>query len=164
MTLGDTYTLSPTTVNSFHATFDRRRDNRGSAANLFSPTDLGVNMFVNQPNLLRHLFRFLGERRLKPVSLSTDRGKLDRQNALRDFNSGEARVLLTTDEAMTGIDIPDVPWVLHFELPTSALAYVHRAGRTGRAAHVTRSPISYRMNGWTSFARLVTRLRAIPPA
>jgi ATP-dependent RNA helicase RhlE len=34
---------------------------------------------------------------------------------------------------MTGIDIPDVPWVLHFELPTSALAYVHRAGRTGRA-------------------------------
>ncbi|MEP7052759.1 MAG: DEAD/DEAH box helicase [Pseudomonadota bacterium] len=90
-------------------------------------------VFVNQPNLLRHLFRFLSERRLKPVSLSTDRGKLDRQNALRDFNSGEARVLLTTDEAMTGIDIPDVPWVLHFELPTSALAYVHRAGRTGRA-------------------------------
>ena len=34
---------------------------------------------------------------------------------------------------MTGIDIPDVEWVLHFELPSSALAYIHRAGRTGRA-------------------------------
>ena len=96
-------------------------------------------VFVNQPNLIRHLFRFLSERNLKPVSLSTDRGKLDRQNALRDFNSSEARVLITTDEAMTGIDIPDVPWVLHFELPTSALAYVHRAGRTGRAGKTGQS-------------------------
>jgi len=96
-------------------------------------------VFVNQPNLIRHLFRFLTERNLKPVSLSTERSKLDRQNALRDFGSSAARVLLTTDEAMTGIDIPDVPWVLHFELPTSALAYVHRAGRTGRAGKTGKS-------------------------
>src|SRR4051794_39342598 len=49
-------------------------------------------VFVNQPNLIRHLYRFLGERRLKPVSLSTDRSKLDRQNALRAFGASEARV------------------------------------------------------------------------
>ena len=90
-------------------------------------------VFVNQPNLIRHLYRYLTDRQLKPVSLSDDRGKLDRQNAIRDFSSKKARVLLTTDEAMTGIDIADVEWVLHYELPTSALAYVHRAGRTGRA-------------------------------
>jgi len=46
MTFGDTYTFSATTLNAFHATFDRRRDNRGDASNLFSPTDLGVNMYV----------------------------------------------------------------------------------------------------------------------
>ncbi|HTP36613.1 MAG TPA: hypothetical protein VMJ75_30765, partial [Candidatus Acidoferrales bacterium] len=50
MTIGDTYTFSPTLVNSFHATFDRRRNDRSSASNLFSPTDLGVKMFVNAPN------------------------------------------------------------------------------------------------------------------
>ena len=50
ITLADTYTFSGTTVNSFHATFDRRRDNRASALNLFSPKDLGVNMFINIPN------------------------------------------------------------------------------------------------------------------
>ena len=52
MTIGDTYTLSSTQVNSFHATFDRRRDNRSSASNLFSPADLGVtqNWFQNAPN------------------------------------------------------------------------------------------------------------------
>src|SRR5664279_5275208 len=50
MTIGDTYTFSPTAVNSLHATFDRRRDNRSSASNLFSSADLGVNMFINVPN------------------------------------------------------------------------------------------------------------------
>ena len=50
LTLGDTFTLTPTSVNSFHATFDRRRDNRAGAQNLFSPTDLGVNMFLNTKN------------------------------------------------------------------------------------------------------------------
>ncbi len=50
MTIGDTYTISPSTVNSFHATFDRRRNDRASAGNLFSPTDLGVNMFINYPH------------------------------------------------------------------------------------------------------------------
>jgi hypothetical protein len=50
MTIGDTYTFSAGAVNSFHATFDRRRDNRSSASNLFSPRDLGVNFFQNVPN------------------------------------------------------------------------------------------------------------------
>jgi hypothetical protein len=50
MTIGDTYTFSASVVNSFHATFDRRRDDRGSASNLFSPADLGVNMFINASN------------------------------------------------------------------------------------------------------------------
>jgi Carboxypeptidase regulatory-like domain len=50
MTIGDTYSFSPTLVNAFHATFDRRRDNRGDATNLFSPKDLGSNMYVGIPN------------------------------------------------------------------------------------------------------------------
>jgi hypothetical protein len=50
MTIGDNYTFSGTAVNAFHATFDRRRDDRGDAPNLFSPTSLGVNMYVAIPN------------------------------------------------------------------------------------------------------------------
>ncbi len=46
-TLGDTYTFGPTMVNSFHLTFDRRADNRGSAANLFGPQALGMNLNDN---------------------------------------------------------------------------------------------------------------------
>jgi hypothetical protein len=50
LTLGETFTLSPTLVNSFHVTFDRRRDNREAPPTLFSPKDLGVNMFINASN------------------------------------------------------------------------------------------------------------------
>jgi hypothetical protein len=50
MTVGETYTVSPTAVNSLHLTFDRRRNNRSAPPNLFSPGTLGVNMFINQPN------------------------------------------------------------------------------------------------------------------
>ena len=49
-TFGDTYSFSSTSVNSFHLTFNRRRDNRGVAPNLFNPTSLGVNIFSLLPD------------------------------------------------------------------------------------------------------------------
>ncbi len=52
-TFGDNYILNSTTVNSFHLTFNRRADNRGSAPNLFGPKDLGINMFQNIPNYIQ---------------------------------------------------------------------------------------------------------------
>jgi superfamily II DNA/RNA helicase len=90
-------------------------------------------VFVNQPNLVRHLYRHLNEQGLKAVTVSQDRSKLQCKDALADFNQAKARVLLTTDQVATGLDVADVEWVLHYELPTSPKAYVHRAGRTGRA-------------------------------
>jgi hypothetical protein len=49
VTFGDTYLFSPTVVNSFHATFDRRADNRGSAPNLFGPQGLGIKNTTSGP-------------------------------------------------------------------------------------------------------------------
>jgi hypothetical protein len=50
VTLGDTYSFSPTKVNSLHLTFDRRADNRGDAPNFFGPQSLGMNFNENMPN------------------------------------------------------------------------------------------------------------------
>ena len=52
-TFGDTYVFSPTMLNAFHLTFNRRRDDRGVASNLFSPVSLGVNMFNLLPNFIQ---------------------------------------------------------------------------------------------------------------
>jgi superfamily II DNA/RNA helicase len=90
-------------------------------------------VFVNHPNLVRHLYRYLSERGVRTVTVTHERTKFQCEEAMRSFAKGEATVLLTTDQAATGIDFVDVEWVLNFELPSSAKAYVHRAGRTGRA-------------------------------
>jgi hypothetical protein len=52
-TYGDTYSFSATMLNSFHATFDRRRDNRGGAANMISPDTLGIHINQLLPNFLQ---------------------------------------------------------------------------------------------------------------
>jgi superfamily II DNA/RNA helicase len=98
-------------------------------------------VFFSEPHKLRHVYRVLTDRRLKPVTVSPDRSKLDCQQALSRFRSAESRVLLTTDRSALGLDIPDVRWVFHYELPGSPEGYVHRAGRTGRAGRAGRSVV-----------------------
>src|SRR5262249_1600042 len=53
ITLGDNYTLSPNIVNSFHATFTRRRNNRAPDPNQINATTLGINMLVAVPDDIR---------------------------------------------------------------------------------------------------------------
>jgi ATP-dependent RNA helicase RhlE len=56
-----------------------------------------------------------------------------RTKALADFKAGRVTVLVATDIAARGLDIPQLPLVVNFDLPLVAEDYVHRAGRTGRA-------------------------------
>jgi len=90
-------------------------------------------VFVNQPNLIRHLYRYLSEQGLRPVTVTQDRTKQQCKQAIADFTQSKAKVLLTTDRFAVGLDVAAVDWVLHYELPNSTQAYVHRAGRTARA-------------------------------
>ena len=56
-----------------------------------------------------------------------------REKAIRDFRSGEVKVLIATDIAARGIDIPGVSHVINYDLPEVPEQYVHRIGRTARA-------------------------------
>jgi ATP-dependent RNA helicase RhlE len=56
-----------------------------------------------------------------------------RDKAIAAFKSGEIKVLVATDVAARGLDIPDVKHVYNYELPNVPEAYVHRIGRTARA-------------------------------
>ncbi|KAI1384090.1 P-loop containing nucleoside triphosphate hydrolase protein [Hypoxylon trugodes] len=58
-----------------------------------------------------------------------------RSNIVARFRAGEIWVLITTDLLMRGIDFRGVNGVINYDIPTSAAAYVHRVGRTGRAGH-----------------------------
>ncbi|KAJ0787453.1 putative RNA helicase [Helianthus annuus] len=57
----------------------------------------------------------------------------EREQALRSFKSGNTPILVATDVAARGLDIPHVAHVVNFDLPNDIDDYVHRIGRTGRA-------------------------------
>ena len=56
-----------------------------------------------------------------------------RSKALNDFKKGKKQVLIATDIASRGIDIPLLPYVINYDLPDAPEDYIHRVGRTGRA-------------------------------
>ncbi|GMR48687.1 hypothetical protein PMAYCL1PPCAC_18882, partial [Pristionchus mayeri] len=61
------------------------------------------------------------------------RSQQDRENVLKCFVAGQVRILIATDLASRGIDVPDVTHVVNFDFPGEIEEYVHRIGRTGRA-------------------------------
>jgi len=67
------------------------------------------------------------------LSLHGDKSQNARTNALEQFKSGVARVLVATDIASRGLDVDDVSLVVNFDVPVEPEVYVHRIGRTGRA-------------------------------
>lgn len=68
----------------------------------------------------------------------------DRERALIRFRNGSHRVLLATDLAARGLDVPALDFILHFELPLKAQEFVHRNGRTAR---MRRSGTAYVLQG-----------------
>ena len=67
------------------------------------------------------------------ASIHGNKSQGQRQRALEAFRSGQTRVLVATDVAARGLDIPDVKHVYNFDLPNVPENYVHRIGRTARA-------------------------------
>lgn len=67
------------------------------------------------------------------TAIHGNKSQSQRERALKDFKSGRVDVLVATDVAARGLDIPDVSHVINFDAPTQYDDYVHRIGRTGRA-------------------------------
>ncbi|MEN8226865.1 MAG: DEAD/DEAH box helicase [Bacteroidota bacterium] len=65
-------------------------------------------------------------------SIHSDKLQEERERTMQSFRNGELKVLITTDVSARGIDIPDVEYVVNYDLPETSEHYVHRVGRTGR--------------------------------
>ena len=59
-----------------------------------------------------------------------------RERILRDFRAGSLPLLVATNVASRGLDIPEVTHVINYDIPEDAESYVHRIGRTARAGRV----------------------------
>ncbi|MDX8340093.1 DEAD/DEAH box helicase [Draconibacterium sp. IB214405] len=65
-------------------------------------------------------------------TIHSDKEQAERDNTMKRFKSGELKLLIATDVSARGIDIPNVDFVVNYDLPEVAENYVHRVGRTGR--------------------------------
>ena len=89
---------------------------------VFGKTKHGCNRLAEQ----------LDKAGLPAVAIHGNKSQAQRQKALDAFKAGRARILVATDVAARGLDIPNLPLVINHDLPMVAEDYVHRIGRTGR--------------------------------
>jgi superfamily II DNA/RNA helicase len=90
-------------------------------------------VFCNRKREVAVLHRSLVRHGFNAVALHGDLDQQSRMAALDQFRRGDASLLIASDVAARGLDIPDVSHVINFDVPHHADDYVHRIGRTGRA-------------------------------
>ena len=107
-------------------------------------------IFCNRKKDVADLFRSLERHGFSVGALHGDMDQRSRTNMLAGFKDNQITLLVASDVAARGLDIPDVSHVFNFDVPIHAEDYIHRIGRTGRAGRsgaaftlVTRSDTKY---------------------
>jgi len=90
-------------------------------------------VFVQQGDRAEDIAARLEHHKVPAVSLHAAGDKFSRKQAMDDFRSGRIRVMVASDMAARGLDIPGVTHVFNLDVPTQSMAYLHRVGRGARA-------------------------------
>lgn len=94
--------------------------------------DKATLVFCNHREAVEHISDLLWSRGLEHDIFHGKMEQDDRERALIKFRNGSHRVLVTTDLASRGLDIPEIENIVHYQLPHNNEAFVHRNGRTAR--------------------------------
>jgi superfamily II DNA/RNA helicase len=110
-------------------------EKRDTLRNLIRTADNFKNaiIFCNRKREVATLHRSLLRHKFNAVALHGDLDQSARTAALDAFRKGEAKLLIASDVAARGLDIPDVSHIFNYDVPHHPDDYVHRIGRTGRA-------------------------------
>ena len=96
-------------------------------------------VFTRTKHLAKRLAPQLSRAGHRAVALQGNMSQGQRERAMDAFRAGEVDLLVATDVASRGIDVPEVSHVVNFDLPDEPEAYVHRIGRTGRMGRTGRA-------------------------
>lgn len=94
--------------------------------------DAKILVFVRTKVRAERVFKAMQRVGIETLTLHGDKDQKERIDVLEKFKAGAIKVLVATDVSARGIDIPDVDYVINYDLPEIAENYVHRVGRTGR--------------------------------
>jgi ATP-dependent RNA helicase RhlE len=119
-----------------HAVYPVSRERKSSllAQLLRGDTLDSVLVFTRTKHGADRVVRHLEREGIEATAMHADKTQPQRTKALEDFKSGKVRVLVATDIAQRGLDISGISHVVNYDVPQQAEDYVHRIGRTGRAA------------------------------
>ena len=94
--------------------------------------DQSAFIFCNYRESAERISQFLTEKQLFNEFFHGGMDQIQRENVLSKFRNGSIRILVTTDLAGRGLDLPDVENVVHYHMPISKEIFIHRNGRTAR--------------------------------
>jgi superfamily II DNA/RNA helicase len=89
-------------------------------------------IFCNQREFVEEVSAFLKEKSIVNVFYHGAMEQQERDSALCKFRNGTSNVLVTTDLAARGLDIPNIRYIIHYQLPNTQESFTHRNGRTAR--------------------------------
>ncbi|MGL5176000.1 MAG: DEAD/DEAH box helicase [Cetobacterium sp.] len=109
-------------------------DKKAKLVEILENSDIeSVIIFTNGKHKAKYLSRVLENKGFKAVHFQGNLSQNQRDAALSGFRNGTYNILVATDIAARGLDIPQVTHVINYDLPKTAEAFTHRSGRTGRA-------------------------------
>ena len=94
-----------------------------------------VIIFVGKKQKVKDLTRALRAKHIDARAMHSDLEQKERDEVMLDFRNNKVDVLVATDIVSRGIDVDDIPLVINYDVPRDAEDYVHRIGRTARAAN-----------------------------
>ncbi|MCB9876475.1 MAG: DEAD/DEAH box helicase [Planctomycetes bacterium] len=100
---------------------------------LDDPEFVRTLVFTRTKHGADRVVRYLSQAKIPAYAIHGNKSQSARERALAEFKSGKAHVLVATDIAARGIDVPEITHVVNFDLPNIPESYVHRIGRTARA-------------------------------
>lgn len=112
-------------------------------------------IFVNAISMLRRLVKIIEILGIPVAGLHASMQQRQRLKFLDRFRSGEVKVLVATDVAARGLDVKEVRYVLHFQVPRSTDGYIHRCGRTARCGDTGLSLLLVNAQEQISFRKLL---------
>ena len=109
------------------------RDKFKYLLDFIKPTKGQSIVFCSTKYRTRDVAKFLHQEKFNAVAIEGDMSQHRREQSMGKFRSGKADILVATDVASRGIDVPRVELVINYDVPNQEMAYFHRIGRTARA-------------------------------
>ena len=94
-----------------------------------------ILVFVRTKVRAERLVKAMARVSIEAMTIHGDKEQKERFKVMDQFKSGKVNLLIATDVSARGIDIPNVNYVINYDLPEQTENYVHRVGRTGRGTH-----------------------------